>query len=194
MTSSVVGFERLVSLPVVRRRSPPAGAIADCKYRSHDWLPHCVHHFGRFALQDEHDFVIVYRCSLCLWFAIAGYVVAMWVDVTNPRGSRASKMLWRVYIVSVVAYIIMVPSVTVLAFEGPADTERRPLLAVPDIVRMVGEVLILLGFLYSGLKIWRGYRYGGAMLRMISVVPCVASRGRVHAAVERESAQRILPC
>jgi hypothetical protein len=108
--------------------------------------------------QMQRNFVIVYRCSLCLWFAIAGYVVAMWADVTNQRGSRESRTLWRVYVAAITVYVLLVPTVTIVAFEATsADHHNRTLLIVPDMVRMMGEVGILGGLLYSGWKIWLGY-------------------------------------
>ena len=104
--------------------------------------------------------MFVYRCSLCLWFAIAGYVVTMWMDVPNPRGSRASTLLWRAYIAAVVFYVLLVPIVTLVAYVTPGESSSQswPLLAVPDFVRMVGEVFILFGFAFSAMKLWRGYR------------------------------------
>jgi hypothetical protein len=90
--------------------------------------------------RHRRDYVIVYRCSLCLWFAIAGYVVTMWADVTNAHRSRASRTLWLGYVVTVSAYAILVPLVTIIAVSTDGDTDDTPLLAVPDVVRVAGEV------------------------------------------------------
>ena len=53
--------------------------------------------------------------SLCLWFGIAGFIVMLWVDVSNPKGSAASKQLWRIYHVGMVVLAVLVPATTVVA-------------------------------------------------------------------------------
>ena len=99
----------------------------------------------------------MYRCSLCLWFAIAGYVVTMWADVTNAHHSRASRLLWGVYLGTVLLYVVLVPVATILATKVSRVDQNTALLATPDVVRVTGEVsvvvpvwtvLLLSGFLF----------------------------------------------
>jgi hypothetical protein len=117
--------------------------------------PHPTHPAWR-QPQRHHDYVIVYRCSLCLWFAIAGYVVTMWADVTNAHHSRASRMLWVGYLVAVVCYAVLVPMVTILATKIHRVDQNTALLATPDVVRITGEVGAIVACWCAGVCVGEG--------------------------------------
>lgn len=113
--------------------------------------------FVCYIFQLNAEWVLVHRGASCLWFACVCHVVAQWADIINPAGSRASRVLWLTYTVVVSLYTSLVFVVTLVAVVWARDHTQTVLLDTPDIVRTVGEVASLIGFVVTGSRILARY-------------------------------------